>query len=168
MKNLVITDKDISNQLFKNSVIVNLNNIHYSSCTGGLECLKCQGTCYFKDDMSIISQWMNDCQLIIYVTRIKYGCFDIPFKKMIERLIVNCEPFYTMIDGETCHLGISQLKKKLLVIGYGEATEEEKMMFKDLLDESTLGYSYSSVDAYFCEEYELEKALHTFGGVDHV
>ena len=38
MKNLVVTDKDISNQLFKNSVIVNLNNINYSSCTGGLEC----------------------------------------------------------------------------------------------------------------------------------
>ena len=48
MKNLVVTDKDISNQLFKNSVIVNLNNINYSSCTGGLECLKCEGACYLK------------------------------------------------------------------------------------------------------------------------
>ena len=38
---------------------------------------------------------------------------------------------------------------------------------KDLLDESTLGYTYSSVDAYFCEEYELEDTLQTFGGVDH-
>ena len=66
MKNLVVTDKDISNQLFKNSVIVNLNNINYSSCTGGLECLKCEGACYFKDDMSIISKWMNDCQLIVF------------------------------------------------------------------------------------------------------
>ena len=67
MKNLVVTDKDISNQLFKNPVIVNLNNINYSSCTGGLECLKCEGACYFKDDMSIISKWMNDCQLIVYI-----------------------------------------------------------------------------------------------------
>ena len=48
----------------------------------------------FKDDMSIISKWMNDCQLIIYITRVKYGCFDIPFKKMLERLVVNHEPFY--------------------------------------------------------------------------
>ncbi len=168
MKNLVVTDKDISTQLFKNSVIVNLNNIHYSSCSGGLECLKCEGECYFKDDMNIISRWMNECQLIIYVTKIKYGCFDIPFKKMLERLVVNHEPYYSIVDGETCHLGISQLQKKLLVIGYGDATDEEKKMFKDLLDESTLAFSYSSVDAYFCEETELEDALHTFGGVDHV
>lgn len=167
MKNLVITDKAISNQLFKNSVVVNLNNIHYSSCTGGLECLKCEGACYFKDDMSLISQWMNDCQLIIYVTRIKYGCFDVPFKRMLERLIVNVEPYYSIVDGQTCHLSISQLKKKLLVIGYGEASDEEKQIFKDLLDESILGSMYASVDAYFCEEDELEQALNTFGGVDH-
>ena len=56
MKNLVVTDRDISTDYFQNSVIVNLNNIHYSSCTGGLTCLKCEGACYFKDDMSIISK----------------------------------------------------------------------------------------------------------------
>lgn len=167
MRNLVISDKDLSTQLFKNSVIVNLNNIHYSTCTGGLECLKCEGACYFKDDMSIISNWMNDCQLIIYITRVKYGCFDIPFKKMLERLVVNQEPYYSLVDGETCHLGISQLRKKLLVIGYGDILTEEKRMFKDLLDAATLGFSYSSVDVYFCEEHELEETLRTFGGVDH-
>ena len=98
MKNLVVTDRDISTDFFQNSVIVNLNNIHYSTCTGGLSCLKCEGSCYFKDDMSIISKWTNDCQLIIYITRVKYGCFDIPFKKMLERLVVNHEPYYTMVD----------------------------------------------------------------------
>lgn len=168
MKNLVVTDKDIPNHLFKNSVIVNLNNISYSTCTGGLECLKYEESCYFKDDMSLISKWMNDCQLIIYVSKIKYGCFDIPFKRMLERLVVNQEPYYTFVDGETCHLGISQLKKKLLVIGYGHVSDEEENIFKDLLDVSTLGYSYSSIDTYFCEENELEDALRTFGGVDHV
>jgi len=166
MKNLVITDKDIPTQCFKNSVIVNLNNIHYSMCTGGLECLKCEGACYFKDDMSVISKWLNDCQLIIYVTKVKYGCFDIPFKKMLERLIVNVEPYYEMVDGETCHLSISQLRKKLLVIGYGDIDEEEKVIFKDFLEQSSLGFIYSSIDTYFCQEDELESVFQTFGGVD--
>ena len=93
---------------------------------------------------------------------------DIPFKRMLERMVVNREPYYTMIEGETCHLGISQLKKKLLVIGYGDINDQEKAIFKDLLDASTLGFTYSSVDAYFCDEDELEDVLHTFGGVDHV
>lgn len=40
MKNIVITDKDIPLELFKESVIVNLNNIKYSACTGDYTCLK--------------------------------------------------------------------------------------------------------------------------------
>lgn len=168
MKNLVITDRGISTQFFKNSIVVNLNNLHYSTCTGGLECLKCEGVCYFKDDMNLISKWINDCRLIIYITRVKYGCFDIPFKKMLERMVVNHEPYYSMVDGETCHMGISQLTKKLVVIGYGVIDDEEKVMFKDLLDESTLGYSYASIDTYFCEDNELESVLRTFGGIDYV
>lgn len=168
MKNLVITDRGISTQFFKNSIVVNLNNLHYSTCTGGLECLKCEGVCYFKDDMNLISKWINDCRLIIYITRVKYGCFDIPFKKMLERMVVNHEPYYSMVDGETCHMGISQLTKKLVVIGYGDIDDEEKVMFKDLLDESTLGYSYASIDTYFCEDNELESVLRTFGGIDYV
>ena len=168
MRNLVITDRELSQELFKNSIIVNLNNISYSPCNGGFGCLKRESSCHYKDDMSLISRWSNDCQLIIYITKVKYGCFDIPFKRMLERLIVNKEPFYTIVEGESCHLGISQLKKKLLVIGYGDISDQEKVLFKDILDDTTLGYTYSSVDVYYCEEDEIESVLKTFGGVDHV
>ena len=167
MKNLVITDKDLSENIFNNSIIVNLNNLDYSTCTLCFECFKKQRGCHYKDDMSLISRWMNDCQLIIYVTKVKYGCFDISFKRMLERLMVNVEPYYTFIDGESCHLGYSQLKKKLLVIGYGDISQDEMILFKDILDDSTLGFTYSSVDVYFCKEDELEDTLNTFGGVDH-
>ncbi len=166
MRNLVVTDKEISTELFKNSVVVNLNNIHYCTCTGGLECFKKGGSCYFKDDMSLISQWMNDCQLIIYVSHVKYGCFDIPFKKMLERMVCNLEPFYTLVDGETTHQSLSQLKKRLLVIGYGEIDEEEKKIFTDIVEDCAIGYIYSSSNSYFCKENELEETLCTFGGVD--
>lgn len=168
MKNLVVTDRELSEKIFKNSIIVNLNNISYSPCQGGYACLKKESPCAFKDDMSLISKWTNDCSLIIYITKVKYGCFDIPFKRMLERLIVNREPFYTMVEGQSCHLGISQLKKKLLVIGYGDISNEEKVLFKDILDDTILGYTYSSVDVYYCEEDEIESVLQTFGGVDHV
>lgn len=168
MKNLVITDKDISTDVFLNSVVVNLNNINYNRCTGGHECFKKNGECYFNDDMKLISRWMNDCQLIIYITRVKYGCFDIPFKKMLERFIVNTEPFYSIVQGESCHLSLSQLNKRLLVIGYGDIDEEEKIIFKDLIEDCSIGYIYSSVNTYFCKEDELEETLRTFGGVDHV
>ena len=167
MKNLVITDKEIPEQYFKNSVVVNLNNIHFSTCDGCLTCMKCEGKCAFRDDMSLISKWFNDCSLIIYITKVKYGCFDIAFKRMIERMVVNLEPYYDLVDGETCHLCVSQLKKKLVVIGYGDINEEERKLFKDLLDESSLGYSFRSIDSYFCLEEELEEVICTFGGIDY-
>lgn len=168
MKNLVLTDKDISTELFSNSVVVNLNNIHYCTCTGGLECFKKNGDCYFHDDMRLISRWMNDCQLIIFVTKVKYGCFDIPFKRMLERLIVNFEPFYSIVEGESAHQGVSQLKKRLIVIGYGDNDDEEKEIFKDLVEDSSIGFIFTSIHTYFCCEDELEDTLRTFGGVDHV
>lgn len=167
MKNLVITDYELPEQFFKNSVIVNLNNIQFSTCNGGLKCLKCEGKCPFQDDLSLVSKWMNDCRLIIYIARVKYGCFDISFKRLIERMVVNLEPYYVMVDGETCHLNVSQLHKKLVVIGYGDINEDEKELFNDLLDQSSLGYSYTSIDSYFCEEDELEEVIRTFGGIDH-
>lgn len=168
MRNLVITDKDISRDLFLNSVVVDLNNITYHRCTGGHECFKKNGECYFNDDMKLISRWINHCQLIIFVTKVKYGSFDIPFKKMLERMIVNIEPFYSVVEGESCHLSLSQLNKRLLVIGYGDIDEEEKDIFKNLIEDSAVGSIYSSINTYFCKEEELEETLCTFGGVDHV
>ncbi len=167
MKNLVITDKDIPLELFKESVVVNLNNIEYHSCSGGLTCFKKEGECHYNDDMKIISRWNNECQLIIFITHIRYGTFDIAFKKMIERLVCNLEPYYTIVDGETCHLSLSKQRKKLLVIAYGEADDQEQKDFKVYLEDSMLGYSYSSVNVYFCNESELNQTLEAFGGVDH-
>lgn len=56
MKNIVITDKDIPLELFKESVIVNLNNIKYSACTGDYTCLKKRSPCRYHDDISVINQ----------------------------------------------------------------------------------------------------------------
>ena len=60
MKNIVITDKDIPLELFKESVIVNLNNIKYSACTGDYTCLKKRSPCRYQDDISVINQWIGE------------------------------------------------------------------------------------------------------------
>ncbi len=167
MKSLVVTDKDIPLDLFKNSVIVNLNNMQYSFCTGGLSCLKNEGPCRFKDDMSTISQWMNDSSLLIFITKVVYGVADIPLKKMMERMVVNQEPYYTLEEGKTVHLSVSQNKKKFLFIGYGDINEEEEKLFREQLEADTITFNYSSYNAYICKENELEETLRAFGGVDH-
>ena len=87
MKNIVITDKDIPLELFNESVIVNLNNIKYSACTGDYTCLKKQMPCRYHDDISVINQWIGQASLIILVTHIYCGCFDTPLKSFIERNI---------------------------------------------------------------------------------
>lgn len=89
MKNIVITDKDIPLELFKESVIVNLNNIKYSACTGDYTCLKKRSSCRYHDDISVINQWIGEASLIILVTHIYCGCFDTPLKSFIERNIAH-------------------------------------------------------------------------------
>ncbi|WP_423901460.1 flavodoxin family protein [Eggerthia catenaformis] len=165
MKSLVITDKDLATDLFKKSVIVNLNNLRYSFCTGGLECLKNEGQCYFYDDMSTLSSWINDSSLIIMITRTIYGGMDVPLKKMFERMIVNSEPYYTIEDGKTCHLNLSASKKRLLIIAYGDTSKEDQALFKGYFDTVKLGYNIT-LSHYFCKEEELNDILKAFGGVD--
>ena len=73
MKNIVITDKDIPLELFNESVIVNLNNIKYSACTGDYTCLKKQMPCRYHDDISVINQWIGQASLIILW---EHGCYS--------------------------------------------------------------------------------------------
>ena len=96
MKNIVITDKDIPLELFNESVIVNLNNIKYSACTGDYTCLKKQMPCRYHDDISVINQSIGQASLIILVTHIYCGCFDTPLKSFVER---NIASYYTKVDG---------------------------------------------------------------------
>lgn len=167
MKSLVISDQEIPDRLFNESVLVNLNNIQFARCTGGLECLKNGGKCHFQDDMTIISDWIAKTPLIIYVSRIEYGEFTNPFKKVIERQICKAEPYYEADEESTFHAGHAKRKKKLLVLGYGDITPEEEDSFKRYLKSSSLPYSFTSIDTYFCKEDEVTDVLQMFGGVDH-
>lgn len=166
MKNIVITDKDIPLELFNESVIVNLNNIKYSACTGDYTCLKKQMPCRYHDDISVINQWIGQASLIILVTHIYCGCFDTPLKSFVERNIASYEPYYTKVDGTTCHASLAQQSKKILLIGYGDISAQEQKMLMNYLHDSLLGYSISSINTYFCTEEELDNSLKTFGGVD--
>lgn len=167
MKSLVIADTSIPQNLFNESVIVDLHNVQFARCTGGLECLKNGGSCRFQDDMTIISKWSAKIPLIIYVSRLRYGEFDLAFKKVIERQVCNAQAGYVTDGNMTSRNGKAQAKKQLLVIGYGDITKEEESSFKKYLVDSSLPYSFTNIDTYFCQEGELEEVLQLFGGVDH-
>ena len=70
------------------------------------------------------------------------------------------------MDGITCHASLAQQSKKILLIGYGDISEQEQKMLMNYLHDSLLGYSISSINTYFCTEEELDNSLKTFGGVD--
>lgn len=166
MKNIVITDYDVPLECFKESVLVNLNNINFYPCTGDYSCLRKQTRCHYQDDLSYINQWINESTLVIFITHIYCGCIDNPLKSFIERHISTYEPFYSIVDGITCHASLTKHKKKILLIGYGNITTHEQDMLKDYLSDSLLGYTISSINTYFCKEDELEACLKTFGGID--
>ena len=130
-------------------------------------CLRNEGQCKYKDDMRLVSEWSNNCSLIILVSKVKYGCVDIPLKRYLERQICNYEPFYTLVDGETTRLSLSNLKKKIIFIGYGDIDEYQRQLVIDSLSNMQLNVDIKSLTTYFCEEKELVETIATFGGVDH-
>lgn len=131
-----------------------------------MTCLKQEGQCKYKDDMRLVSEWSNNCSLIILVSRIRYGCVDIPLKRYLERQICNHEPFYTIVNGETTRLSLSNIKKKVILIGYGDIDPFEQQLVKDTLSLIHLSVDIKNISTYFCKEDELVETIQTFGGVD--
>lgn len=63
---------------------------------------------------------------MIYVSRLAYGGYDLPMKKMLERAIPIQQAFIRLVDGETHHVQRAVAPKEALIEAYGEYPEEER------------------------------------------
>lgn len=167
MKSLVIRDRHLSLDQFKHSVLVDLNNIDCMTCTGGLYCLKHESKCRLNDDMSCLYNWMCDAKLTIVISHIVYGTFDEPILRLAERDIANFEPYFSVVEEKSMRLSLSNIKRKLIVVGYGDMTEEDEENLRNYMSATAIfGYEPNNIHLYLCQEEEIEETLKAFGGVD--
>lgn len=94
---------------------------------------KTPGKCVIRDDAVSVYPIIAKSDKIIYASRIKYGVYDTVMKTMLERAIPLQQAFIRMADGETHHFQRAVVPKEATIIAYGDADDNEKSVFRELV-----------------------------------
>lgn len=105
-------------------------DVNYCRCCG--VCSK-TSKCVQKDDGVEVLQTYQKCDIIIYLTNIKYGAYSKELKKAIDRTLPIGDDLLLMKEGYMIHKIIYN-NKKVLVIGVLEKeSEKEEKSFRALV-----------------------------------
>lgn len=160
--NLVMSDKslDISFDNDNNNVYFDLSKLKISTCIGCFTCwTKTPGKCIIRDDATKVYPVIAKAENLIYVTKIKYGSYDSIMKTMLERAIPIQQAFIRILHGECHHVQRDVASKKAVIIGYGNISKEEKVIFEELVKRNTQNMNIESYEVVFVEESNVEEAV---------
>lgn len=83
---------------------IDLHNSVTASCSGCFGCwVKTPGICLKDDQARHIAKLAVNCDLLVVITPVVFGCYSSEVKKVLERLIPNISPFFLKINGEVHH-----------------------------------------------------------------
>lgn len=136
--------------------LVDLSSQKISHCVGCFGCwVKTPGKCVIRDDATKIYPLIAKSKEVLYVSHVKYGSYDTPMKTMLERAIPVQQAFLRIHHGETHHVQREVKPKKATIIGYGELSEDEKEVFKQLIQRNVHNMSFETVTVRFCSKNQL-------------
>lgn len=158
-KMLILTDKTIDINI-EQAEIININNHTINFCTSCFNCwIKTPGSCVIRDDQVLIYPKIATAKEIVYICKVKYGCFDVAFKRMLERCLPLQQPFLKVLNNETHHEQRRVEIKDSIIIGYGIQDEEEKEIFEKLVERTACNMCLGSYKIIFAAESEIEEIL---------
>lgn len=156
---LILTDKAIELKI-EQAEIININSKIINFCTSCFNCwIKTPGSCVIRDDQVLIYPKIAMSKEIVYISRVRYGCYDVPFKIMLERCLPLQQPFLRVFQHETHHVLRGVEIKDAIIIGYGIEAEEEKEIFKKLIKRNAYNLNLGSYKVIFAIESEVEEIL---------
>lgn len=156
---LIISDRQINMEM-EDAEIISLSDKKVGFCTGCYNCwIKSPGSCVIRDDQVLIYQKIAAATELVFVTRVKYGCYDVPIKAMIERCLPLYQAFLKIHKEETRHEQRRIEKKDFLVVAYGAENQEEKDIFNYLVERNANNMSFNSYKVSFVEESLIEETL---------
>ena len=156
---LILSDKAIELKI-EQAEIIDISSKIINFCTSCFNCwIKTPGSCVIRDDQVLIYPKIAVAKEIVFISRVKYGCFDVPFKAMIERCLPLQQPFLRIFQQETHHEQRAVEVKEAIIIGYGVQDEEEKEIFTKLIERSAYNLSIGSYKVIFALEPEVEEIL---------
>ena len=146
-----VTFQTISSIFPKNTTIVSkdMKNIH--PCCGCFNCwIKTPGKCVINDDYTIMPKLFIENDIVIMITKVKYGCYSCYVKNVIERSIGYLLPFMIKVNNETHHsIRYKNKIPKLIFIGYSDnITSSEKETFFELIKGNAI--NFGAINNYEC------------------
>lgn len=129
-------------------------NINY--CIGCFACrIKTPGKCIFEDDMENILRAYVECDALVILTAMKFGCYSGVTKCFMDRIIPLETPFLHGVDGEVHLMPRYPKERRLLAIAYGVKLDpDDCIVFNRLVKRNALNFDIKRHKAIFCEDGE--------------
>ena len=156
---LILSDRNLDLPELNHTDIqfINLSKYKIANCMGCFGCwTKTPGKCVIRDDATKIYPLIAASDQILYISKIKYGSYDIPMKTMLERAIPIQQPFIRLLHGETHHIQRQVVPKKAVILGYGSSSNVEKDIFRQLVARNANNMNFECYRIRFAEESEID------------
>ncbi len=161
--NLILSDRylDINSVPHCSDInFINLSELKITSCIGCFGCwTKTPGCCVIRDDAVRVYPLIAASRQIMYVSQIRYGCYDTVMKTMLERAIPIQQAFIRLFQGETHHLQRNVAPKKAVIIGYGNISFEEQELFRRLVARNAKNMNFIDFNIIFAAENKVEEIV---------
>lgn len=155
--------KNIEQRLMGSLIEKKSKYTHYSlykedlkSCIGCFNCwLKTPGICAFDDVGKKIARDYMQSDIVIFISPIKYGCYGVAIRRVMDRLLPNLLPFFKKINNEVHHAPRYNKYPQIVVLGYGEYISDfEVETFKSLSDANAINLMKGEARTYVCRVSE--------------
>jgi len=121
-----------------------LRDMEVAPCRGCFDCwIETPGICIIDDAGRELARRSAQCDLLVQLTPLVFGCYSAELKKFYDRLIPILSPFFTIINNEMHHQRRYRTYPRLMALGAcpqpdAEATE----IFTTLVERNALNFHY--------------------------
>lgn len=160
--NLILSDRPLAIPQAdpKTTRVIDLSRLTIANCVGCFGCwTKTPGKCVIRDDAVKVYPLIAASRRVLYVSRVKYGCYDSTMKTMLERAIPVQQAFIRLHQGETHHVQRAVVPKQAVLLGYGDLSEEEQAIFRQLAARNARNMSFAQHRVLFAAEADVEETV---------
>lgn len=139
---------------------VDLSSLKIANCVGCFGCwTKTPGRCVIRDDATRVYPLIAESDEVVYVSRLRYGGYDSVMKTMLERAIPVQQAFICIHNGETHHVQRAVAPKKATIVAYGDYSDEEKDIFRQLVGRNAHNMNFTGYDILFTASDNADGAV---------
>mgnify|MGYP000035996207 CR=1 FL=1 len=156
---IILSDRPLSLDLGDRTDVVSfdLSHMKIAPCVGCFGCwTRTPGKCVIRDDAVKVYPVLAGSDAALYVSRVRYGGYDLVMKTMLERAIPVQQAFIRLLDGETHHVQRAVVPKRAVIVAYGARDKAEEELFRRLVARNAKNMSFQNYEIRFTDEEQVE------------